>query len=217
MNEDKFVQEKSLDEDHLVSEEKNIKDHEMYTEKFGKIKSYRSIKRDGNCMYLSIGIQLINYVRSHPEFRQKWDSFLEKSIQYFNNMKIEEFTYSDYLETIKNLVDNDVGFEDLDKYSLYEIIYFLRLVISAEMRNNSSKYEPFLVDMSVSDYCKHNVEPFFSEAGYIEIGALVEILPLNIEVIDIQEQTENCTRVYGIHDDAITIIHTPNHFEPGYY
>lgn len=208
---------KNISEDKLVSKKKAIKDHKMYSEKMGKIKYYRSINRDGNCMYLSIGIQIIDYVRSHPEFKQKWDFFLEKSVQYFKNMKIEEFTYSDYLDTIKELVDSEINFEDLDKYNLYEVIYFLRLVISAEMRNNSSKYEPFLVDVSVPDYCKRNVEPFFAEAGYMEIGALVEILPLNIEVIDIQEQTENCARVYGVHDDTVTIIHTPNHFEPGYY
>lgn len=206
-----------MKENQLVSELINIEDHEMYTNKFGNLKSFRKIEKDGNCMYLSIGVQLIEFVRSNPEFKFRWEEFISKSEEYFETMKLEKFTYCDYVDTIKILVDNDEKIEAIDKHSLYEVIYFLRLVISAEMRINKQKYEPFLVDINIEEYCKRNVEPFFAEAGYIEIGALVEILPLNIRVVDIQEKTEDCTRLYGVHSDSLNILHTPNHFEPCYY
>ena len=85
------------------------------------------------------------------------------------------------------------------------------------MRINSELYQPYIPDMTVETYCKKFIEPFYIEAGYLEICALVEILPLSIEVIDIQENNENCSRLYGMYEQKITILHTPNHFEPVYY
>ncbi|KAF9760944.1 Ubiquitin thioesterase otubain-like [Nosema granulosis] len=211
----------SKEEEKSVSERREISRNRCYEEenfrlRFEKtnIKQYRDILRDGNCMYLSIGVQLIDKLQSDINFRRLFKDTLEEVKKKFKAIGLEEFTYVDYLSTLEENID--VPIQDIDKYCWYEIVGLLRLITSTELRTNQEAYSPYMVDTTVERYCKLNVDPFFVEAGYLEIGALVNILPIQIVVFDITEDSQEYSRVYGTKGENINILHTPNHFEPCY-
>ncbi|EOB13883.1 Ubiquitin thioesterase otubain-like protein [Nosema bombycis CQ1] len=214
--------ENKKEEQTYVSEKKKIVENRSYMDSKFKsrldhtgIKYFREIARDGNCMYLAIGVQIVDKLQTNPDFKDKFNKTLEDLIEKFKSLKLEEFTYSDYMNTLKE--NMDVEIQKIDKYSWYEIVGLLRLITSTELRINKEMYLPYIPDITIEQYCKSQVDPFFVEAGYLEIGALVNILPIQIEVIDITEQTSNYSRMYGNEGEVISILHTPNHFEAVYY
>lgn len=205
-----------------VSEKKDISKNQCYSEESFKerferigVRYYRDILRDGNCMYLSIGVQIIDKLQKDEKFKEVFEKSLEDIKEKFKALGLEEFTYVDYLNTLED--NMDVEIHEIDKYCWYEIVGLLRLITSTELRTNQEVYAPFILDSTVEQYCKSSVDPFFVEAGYLEIGALVNILPLRIVVFDITETSNDYSRVYGNDGEVINILHTPNHFEPIYF
>lgn len=198
-----------------VFHKKFIQEHEHYNYKLNDFREYREVLKDGNCFYLSIAVKFIEFFRKN-ENKEKWLSFKEKILNCFAEMKIESILYDDNLTTIEIMLNEEVDVEDYEKYIWFEVVQFLKFAISVEMKMNEEKYQPFLFDTTINEYCKKQVEPFFVEAGYIEIGVLVSVLPINIEVIDTTENSDEIRRIYGDNDDVISILHTPNHFEPIY-
>lgn len=98
--------------------------------------------------------------------------------------------------------------ENQDIYT--HITAFQKLIISAYMRENPERFEPFVGD--VFNYTKVNVDVMKKDAGQVEIVAFSEALDIGIDVY----QTK-----YGKwkkhNEDAkfrITLLHTPHHFEP---
>lgn len=207
----------SMKKDFAVSVKKEITSHEFYSEKLKNLKYYREVVRDGNCLYTSLSVQLLDFFRNDKNKIEIWNNFCNVLSVNCEKLGIEELVYCDNIDTFNDLLSNNVKFEEIDIYAWYEIIYIFRLAISTHIRLNAEEFQPFIVNMTVEKYCKNYIEPFYMEAGYIEIGALVNILPISIEVLDISEKNEDCSRIYGIHKDCITILHTPNHFEPVYY
>lgn len=210
------------EEKESVSEKKDICKNECYNqetfkERFNKmgLRYYRDVLRDGNCMYLSIGVQIIDMLQKNEKFKETFKKSLEDIKEKFKAIGLEEFTYVDYLNTLEE--NMDVEIHEIDKYCWYEIVGLLRLITSTELRTNPEAYAPFIVDTTVEQYCKSSVDPFFVEAGYVEIGALVNILPIRIVVYDIMETSQEYSRVYGSDGEIINILHTPNHFEPIYF
>ncbi|WUR03503.1 ubiquitin thioesterase OTUB1 [Vairimorpha necatrix] len=204
-----------MEKSSAVSGKLQITNHEFYSDKLKSLSSYREIPRDGNCMYLSISIKILEFFRSKKDQIYKWETFTTSLKSYCTKLNIEEFVYIDNLETFSDLINNNTKIEDIDLYTWYEILYIFRLAISTHMRLNSEEYQPYIVDMSVEKYCKNCIEPLFMEAGYIEIGALVNIMPINVKMYDTTEES-NKYRIYGENEEFIEILHTPNHFEPVY-
>lgn len=182
--------------------------------------SFRRCIRDGNCLYTSYAIGLADLVGSGGDalFRRLVDVFRDINSR-FHAYGVEELGYSGFHESFVSILgDAAAGSrrpEDIPLYSWYDCVAYLRLVVSCEIKSNPERYQPHIPDMDVSRYCTMFVDPFYKEAGYVEICALSNSIPVSICIVDLHRSTNNVD-VYGDHPAELSIFYTHNHFEPIY-
>lgn len=129
--------------DQAIFHKKFIQEHEHYNSKLKEYKEYREVLKDGNCLYLSIAVKFIEFYRQSQN-KQKWYLFKNKIVNYFCEIKVETLLYDDNITTIENMINEEFDLEDYEKYVWFEVVQFLKLVITVEMKMNQEKYQPFL-------------------------------------------------------------------------
>ncbi|KAF7682759.1 Ubiquitin thioesterase otubain-like [Astathelohania contejeani] len=204
-------------ENHKLRSQTNFND--TFTEILKHYSHFRECTRDGNCFYSSA---LFKFLELVPSLQHKtFDEILEK-LQFYNKKivesGIEEYSFKDFYDAMLANIHasrrKNFDLNDIDDFSFSSMIAYSKLLIATEMRINPEKYKPFILDYSVEEYCKKNVDPFYVEAGHLEIDALVNVLNIGIEVISVENS--QYLLQFGRKDISISLLYTPNHFEPIY-
>jgi ubiquitin thioesterase protein OTUB1 len=102
------------------------------------------------------------------------------------------------------------------------IVYWLRLIASAFMRANPSRFEPYIPGMtSIDAYCKEVLEPVNTEIEHLGMTALIDVLlePIGlaakINYLDRSPGTKVNHYTFGPKTDRRSIIHLL--YRPGHY
>lgn len=170
-------------------------------------KNYRECKRDGNCFYYCIALLIFPLLRE-PEFRAKFFSFVDS----FEQAGFSSVVYESYMESIEDIVASK-SIEDLSQDDMNLFVGYLRLIVSTHLRTNEKEYQEFL-GCEVGAYARRKIEAMGQRAGYIEIVALSRSLPLKMSIYDVNSGEINEVRLGEGY--PVSILHTPDHFEPIY-
>ncbi|ADM11507.2 putative cysteine protease [Encephalitozoon intestinalis ATCC 50506] len=210
-----------------TSAKKNLIEHKyfhdpLYTARIQRIMEsytmFRECIRDGNCLYISYAVALADLLAAEKDvlLRTLIDAF-DKTNEALCLYNIDELGYKgfydSFVEILVDIANGTKKIEDVPLYSLYDCVAYLRLIVSTEIKSNPDKYQPYIPEMDVGKYCTRFVDPFYQQAGCVEICALSGSIPVRIHVVDITKDNED---VYGDHPHEISIFYTHGHFEPIY-
>lgn len=214
--------------DSLIKEYKNSIFEKSIHEITKKYKYIRYARRDGNCFYRSYLYRLFehcflnNDFKSHKEILQKTEhcrDLLERNgfewlvVEEFYNVFINEFKLVMTLEQNDRRKYLDILFSDKEKGNY--MIAFVRIYISAYIKENRLLYENFIFDEDLDSWCRREVEPIDVECDNLQIiavtncfntGVLIENLTdKKIDTMKLPE--EGCER-YFIH-----LFFRPGHYD----
>lgn len=209
--------------DSYISDWIRIEDHPLFHElKFDGVapnfRYFRLIERDGNCFYSSFLSQFLENVRlmSDDRYRQLIGVF-EEGNKYYEVFRDDRIIYKDFYDTFLRHTqlyrDSDVSISEVSKMDILAMITYMKILTTMEMVSKKEEYQPFLVETSIEEYCKKNVDPLFKAAEHMEIQALANLLKVSITIISVKKETVE-TNVFGSTGDDLYILHIPNHFEP---
>ncbi|KAH6911978.1 peptidase C65 Otubain-domain-containing protein [Coprinopsis sp. MPI-PUGE-AT-0042] len=172
----------------------------------------RRARGDGDCFYRSLAFAYIERLLQTPPEELEVSvasslSILQGTRQTILLAGTDEFILEDPYEMITSIIQNIVTpnskgntltpekllarFQDQGAGSMDAedepvaayIVYYLRMITSAHIKNNAADYEPFFEDgISARDFCSRQVDPVGIEADHIQMGALCKELKVNLKV-----------------------------------
>lgn len=213
----------SSDTDSYISDWIRIEDHPLFHElKFDSVTSnfryFRSTERDGNCFYSSFLSQFLDHIRlmSENRYKQLVNTF-EDSNRYYEALRNDRVIYRDFYDAFIRHAqlyrESSISISEVSKMDILGMITYIKILITVEMISKKKDYQPFLVETSVEEYCRNNVNPLFKATEHIEIQAIANLLGVSITVISVKNDSAE-TNVLGSTGDPFYILHIPNHFEP---
>lgn len=193
-----------------------------------KYKYIRYVRRDGNCFYRSYIYRLFehcclnNDYKSHKEILHKTENckdLLERNgfewlvVEEFYNVFINEFKLVMTLDNNDRRRYLDILFTDKEKGNY--MIAFVRIYISAYIKENRIMYEDFIFDEDLDSWCRREVEPIDVECDNLQIIAVTNCFNTGVLIENLTEKKidsmklpeEGCTR-YFIH-----LFFRPGHYD----
>ncbi|KAG2006056.1 hypothetical protein CC2G_002404 [Coprinopsis cinerea AmutBmut pab1-1] len=214
----------------------------------------RRARGDGDCFYRSLAFAYIDQLlHTPPEHRDlkvgSSLSILESTRTAILLSGTDEFIleepYAMFTALIQNITTpNKKGFKlDSDRLlarfqdqatdpSVDEedepvpayIVYYLRMIASAHLKNNSDQYSGFFYDaerdleMTAVDFCSRFVDPVGVEADHVQMLALCRELKINLNVAYLDghksDSVDFVTFKEGPEDqEPITLLYRPGHYD----
>jgi len=218
----------------LVSEYDNIDNYkvnyinsEVFSKKIIQLKKdckgYRSVRKDGNCFYRSFSYKYFELFHKNPNSRwsKEIKSIAEKSLNVLISANFEKETIEDFYEFFMNSFDEKKFKEESfkDDYISNGIVFYLRLICSAELKLNREAYEVFLEE-PLESFIAHQVEPLGRYADNVQIMAIVNALKVcvNIAYLDSTDYQVNWIKFGEEYqkdpsDPVINLLFTPGHYD----
>jgi hypothetical protein len=204
--------------------------------------TFRAIRGDGSCFYRSVlfmmceGILSENYSTSPPcATNSGYTSKLEKKITesldlLSTNHGYDKDSLSIFCEEFLELLTEFLGSITLETSNLDEAkvklldhlsevngvgdycTWYLRMMVSLELKSNSSEYLPFILpesfasqstdeDAFINQFCKTQVEPTSVECDNIQISALSKSLEFKVNIYYLDGR-------HGGQDDDGLVMHS---------
>jgi ubiquitin thioesterase protein OTUB1 len=96
------------------------------------------------------------------------------------------------------------------------LIVFLRLLTSAELRNNAEFYQNFLTEgQTVQEFTQFEVEPMYKESDHIQIVALAAVFNIGVTVVYLDRG--DGIQTHPFQEEAqgkrITMLYRPGHYD----
>ncbi|KAF6208520.1 hypothetical protein GE061_016978 [Apolygus lucorum] len=184
---------------HQVSLEELVNEYEgdeIYLQKVidlaTKYASIRRIRPDGNCFFRGFGYAYLEHLCKH---RDEFEQFLvstENNKERLLGLNYPEFTVEDITDGFGNVAaianSGSKGIPELhrvfnDQASSDYVVSYLRLVVSAQLREQEGFYKNFMENgKTVEEFCQTVVEPMNKESDHIHITALSAALNVAIRV-----------------------------------
>jgi len=215
------------DYDAIENYKVNYIESDIFTEKLIQLKEdcrgYRSVRKDGNCFYRAFSYKYYELYHKNPN--SKWSqtvkSTAEKTLDVLISAKFEKETIEDFYEFFMDGF-NKKKFEEesfKDDYISNGIVFYLRLICSAELKLNHEAYEMFLEEPLESFISKH-VEPLDRFADNVQIMAIVNALKVCIHIayLDSTDNKVNWIKFGEEYqkdpkDPVINLLFTPGHYD----
>ena len=208
----------------------------------------RRARGDGDCFYRSLAFAYIDRLLQSPPDQIDVNvasslSILQATRQTILLSGTDEFILEDPYEMITAIIQNIVApnskgntltrekllarFQDQpsDPMDLEEepvaayIVYYLRMITSAHIKNNAADYEPFFEDsISARDFCTRQVDPVGIEADHIQMGALCKELKVNLKVAYLDGHQSDKVDFVTFDEgpsggEPITLLYRPGHYD----
>lgn len=191
-----------------------LNDDPLFSKSIKKLpyKSYREVDRDGNCLYSAFVMLIYPFLRD----AEKLEEFLGLG-PLLEEAKVDPVVYESYIESIRDIFavnDGVRGVEDLCSDDWNVFIGYIRMAVSSHVLTNADKYSEFLPDCTVESYVRTQIDPMGERAGEMEIIAVSRLFKYKISIVYLVHDSYKTTS-YG-EGDLMTILHTPDHFEPMY-
>jgi len=205
-------------------------------------KGYHSIRRtkgDGDCFYRSTAFAFIERLINVPSpdvAVLHTLEILESTLVMLKNVGFQSLVYEDFYEAfaalIRNVVEPDEDGMTLTPIRLVSefqipersnaIVYFLRLVTSAQIRVEPD-FAAVLFHPETGEYmearlfCEHFVEAGGKEADHVQMTALCRALKLNIDVAYLDGRRSDSVDFVPIRSvdegDPIVLLYRPGHYD----
>ncbi|CAG0880265.1 unnamed protein product [Darwinula stevensoni] len=156
--------------------------------KYGYIRRTRG---DGNCFYRAFAYSYFENLLQDSKELARFQEVIKKTKEDLMHMGFPNFTVEDFYETFEDVLEkigskispdelhsimNDTGTSD------YLVVY-LRLITSCHLQKEAAFFENFLEgDITMKDFCSHDVEPMFRESDHIHIIALTSAVKVGVRV-----------------------------------
>jgi len=212
------------------------------------LQGYVSIRRargDGDCFYRSLAFGFIEHLLNSPQPDVEvvvGTSLLESTVPMLEKAGFQSLVFEDFYEVLLSLVQQIIipepGGTTLTSKTLLEafqspevsnsVVVYLRLVTSAQIRNDPDEYAPFLFHpeigepMGTREFCEHFVEAVGKEADHVQMTALTRALKMsvNIAYLDGRSPTGKVDFVEFRDPDSqpengspITLLYRPGHYD----
>jgi len=169
-------------------------------------------------------------------------SLLESTIPTLEKVGFQKVVFEDFYEVFLSLIQQIVipepGGTTLTSKTLLEafqspevsnsVVVYLRLVASAQIKNDPDEYAPFLFHpetgepMGTREFCEHFVEAVGKEADHVQMTALTRALKMNVTVayldgrsptgrVDFVEFRDPDSQVES--GSPITLLYRPGHYD----
>ncbi|TFK17536.1 cysteine proteinase [Coprinopsis marcescibilis] len=213
-----------------------------------KEQGYTRIRRargDGDCFYRSLAFRYVEKLLESPQ--EDKDITVASSLSILSSTRdhilqagTDAFILEEPYETITSIIQNittpngkglvldadrllarfqDNG-EDEEAAPAY-ITYYLRMITSAHIKNNSEQYEPFFYDverdeqLTVEDFCSRHVDPVGVEADHVQMQALCKELQINLEVAYLDGHSSDSVNFHHFNEgpegeEPITLLYRQN-------
>ncbi|KAF9649555.1 cysteine proteinase [Thelephora ganbajun] len=207
--------------------------------------SIRRARGDGDCFYRSLAFGFIENLLNSPQTDVAVaiaTSLLESTVPMLEEAGFQELVFEDFYEVLLSLIQQidtpEPGGTTLTSEILLEafqspevsnsVVVYLRLVASAQIRNNPKEYAPFLFHpeigepMDTREFCEHFVEAVGKEADHVQMTALTRALKMSVNVayLDGRSHTGKVDFVEFRDPDSqlennppITLLYRPGHYD----
>ncbi|ORX77954.1 hypothetical protein BCR32DRAFT_295291 [Anaeromyces robustus] len=205
----------------------NYIDSEIFSKKIDQLKKtckgYRSVRKDGNCFYRSFSYKYFELYNKNPS--SKWSKEMKKigenTINVLTSANFEKETIEDFYEFFMDSYD-EKKFKEAsftDDYTSNGIVFYLRLICSAELKLNHEKYEMFLEE-PLESFIAKQVEPLGRDVDNVQIMAIVNALKvcINIAYLDSTDYDVNWIKFGEEYQKdpsspVINLLFTPGHYD----
>jgi len=207
--------------------------------------SIRRARGDGDCFYRSLAFGFIENLLSSPQADVAVAaaiSLLESTVPTLEEAGFQKLVFEDFYEVLLSLIQQIIipepGGTTLTPETLLEafqspevsnsVVVYLRLVASAQIRNDPEEYAPYLFHpeigepMGTREFCEHFVEAVGKEADHVQMTALTRALKTNVNVayLDGRSPTGKVDFVEFRDPDSqlensspITLLYRPGHYD----
>jgi len=206
--------------------------------------SVRRARGDGDCFYRSLAFAFIEYLLNSPQTHVAVPlatSLLETTIPMLEEAGFQKLVFEDFYEVLLSLIQQIVipepGGTTLTSETLLEafqspevsnsVVVYLRLVASAQIRNDPEEYAPFLFHpeigepMGTREFCEHFVEAVGKEADHVQMTGLTRALKLNLNVAYLDGRSQekvDFVEFRGpdsqpVDSSPITLLYRPGHYD----
>jgi ubiquitin thioesterase protein OTUB1 len=192
-----------------------------------KYKFIKYVRRDGNCFYRAYIYRLFehcclnNDLITHNEVLKKiegckdlleFNGFQWIVVEDFFNVFVQEFKLIMTLNNEDRKPYLEILFADKDKGSY--MIAFLRIYISAYIKENRLLYENFIFDEDLDSWCRREVEPIDVECDNLQIIATTNCFNTGVLIENLGEKKIETMK---LPEDGCTRYFTHLFFRPGHY
>lgn len=218
---------KAQDIETLINEYKGSIFENSIKEISKKYKFIKYARRDGNCFYRSYLYRLFEHCCINND-KDCYEDVLKKIegckdllefngfdwviVEDFYGVFVQEFKLIMTLSTSDRRPYLDMLFDDREKGNY--MIAFMRIYISAYIKENRLLYENFIIDEDLDTWCRREVEPIDVECDNLQIIAITNCFNVGVLIENLSEKKiesmilpeEGCKRHF---------IHM--FFRPGHY
>lgn len=193
-----------------------------------KYKSLRYARRDGNCFYRSYLFRLFEHICLTND-KATYESVLKKVencrnmielngfdwivIEDFYNAFISEFKFLVQLEQNEKIPYLNLLFSDKEKGNY--MIAFVRMFISAYIKENRFLYENFILDEDLDSWCRREVEPIDVECDHLQIIAVTNCFNVGVIIENLNEKRIELMKFpeEGVPEYFIHLFFRPGHYD----
>ncbi|KAI9660849.1 MAG: hypothetical protein M1829_006459 [Trizodia sp. TS-e1964] len=197
---------------------------------------YRTIKGDGNCGWRAVAFNYFELLFRLQDLAliQREESRIRSLSNLMNRVGLSDYLYEDFVDATLRLLRATavaVAMQHSDSLLLQafndpevssSIIAHFRCVTSAFMKINHSRYQPFILDGSVDQYCSSQIDPVAIEIEHIGMKALIDALiepaGFAVEIIYLDRSDSdqvNTHRFDAAHPAApvLRLLYRPGHYD----
>jgi ubiquitin thioesterase protein OTUB1 len=200
-----------------------------------KYKSYRAIRRDGNCYYRAFLFALCEKLLNPPNTSRltRVLDFARNSIEEVTKYGYDRFaveTFQEELVDLLEFVSTGPSIEHLqirlneENASSDYSCWYLRCITSSYIKKDPDRFIHFIDDpqySNVETFCAREVDPMGRESGEIQVLALSEAFGVcvNIEYLDGRDMPNGGHLVkhsFGPQNDdvlGICLLYRPGHYD----
>ncbi|EIW76685.1 cysteine proteinase [Coniophora puteana RWD-64-598 SS2] len=202
-------------------------------------KGYRHIWRargDGDCFYRSLAYAFVLNMLDAPQAEREIVvatalSQLQSCKPMLSQAGFEPIAYDMFYEAFEAVIQSVVSateeyglltsdsllriFQDANNSN--EIVAFLRLLTSAQIRLNPDEYAAFIIDMEPTQFCNNHVEPLGKEADHIQVSALADAMQIRVQIAYLDGHKANEVDFIDVGNknskEPLLLLYRPGHYD----
>ena len=239
--EENIIRQEIAEKNHLISESLDIsnlineyRENQQYINHVktiaNKYKSFRKIRRDGDCFYRGYIYRIFEYIcmKNKTELFNKMLSKIDEArdLARKNLLDIDEFYhlfFGKFSDCFYSFIRNEVScrdyldnlFNDNNINTCNSLVLFIRYSIAGYLRENKSLYKEY-VEQDYDDWIKNEVIQLNKEADHVQIVACVNCFDIGVKIENLTADGVESKKFPEGRDEKdifITFLLTPGHYD----
>lgn len=168
------------------------------TDVCSEFSSVRKVCGDGNCFYRAFSFSFLESLIQNPRGLQRFTDMVVESNTALLYAGFEERSYMEHFQTVTNVLEvcqAEGSVETL--YAAFNhpptsdsVVQYLRLLTSAQLRNNEDFYASFVEAPNLQLYCHQEIETMSMQCDHVGIQALSQALDVGIHIVSMEGEEQ---------------------------